>query len=69
MAKAIVQAGNVLDTGSLQHPMLDDGTREKQVGKLPYKIVYEVPNLDRPDGVNILSIWHTAQDRFGFDRR
>lgn len=67
--RAIVAIGNELAGEALLHPKLEDGTREKRVGRLPYLIVYDVPDERRPDSVAILSIWHVSQDRFGTGRR
>lgn len=68
-ARAIVATGNELAGGALLHPKLEDGSREKRVGSLPYLIIYDVPDELHPDSVTILSIWHVRQDRFGGGRR
>ena len=39
---------------------IEEGTRELVIASLPYIVVYRVLN---PDAIQILRIWHAAQER------
>jgi len=42
---------------------MEEGTRELVVSKLPYIVAYRLLPAEAPEAVQILRIWHGAQER------
>jgi toxin ParE1/3/4 len=72
LASANIVCRAIYDTVKLlrNHPKagrsgIEESTRELVVSKLPYLIVYRLLPSEAPESVQILRIWHGAQERGG----